>query len=83
MRDKVNELWMALTAYQPKANAGGHGESWALMCSEKTANATYAAARAASHVAVDAADVAADAMWAVDATDNAIYYFTKAEGKKK
>jgi hypothetical protein len=102
MRHKVNELWMALTAYQPKANAGGHGESWALMCSKRTADAAYAAgdaakavytadasadyayaaawnaASTASHVA---AATAADAAWAVNVADTAIYYINKAQGK--
>ena len=40
---KLDEMWAALTAYQPQAHAAGHGESWAKMCSEKT----YAAARTA------------------------------------
>jgi hypothetical protein len=36
MIDKLNEMWAALAAYQNKADADGHGWSWALMCSEKT-----------------------------------------------
>jgi len=51
-------MWAALTAYQPQADAAGHGETWAQMCSEKT----HAAAKAAN-VAV-AADYAAYAAYA-------------------
>jgi hypothetical protein len=48
---KLEEMWAALTAYQPQADAAGHGESWAAMCKERT----VAAARAAYY--------AADAYW--------------------
>jgi hypothetical protein len=41
---KLDEMWVALAAYQPKADAEGHGESWRRMCSEKTCAATYAPA---------------------------------------
>ena len=41
---KLNEMWAALAVYQPQADAAGHGETWARMCSEKTyAAAAYAA----------------------------------------
>ena len=29
---KLNEMWAALAAHQPQADAAGHGESWAAMC---------------------------------------------------
>ena len=44
---KVEEMWEALTAYQPQAVTAGHGESWAKMCREKT----YAAAADAAYAA--------------------------------
>ena len=69
---KLNEMWAALAAYQPEADAAGHGESWARMCREKT----YAAVRAAAHAAdaadaAYAADVAYAADWAARAADAA------------
>ena len=45
---KLDEMWAALAAYQLQADAAGHGESWARMCSEKTAAAASAANAAAS-----------------------------------
>jgi hypothetical protein len=59
--DKLEGMWVALTAYQPRADAAGHGKSWAAMCSSKTA--------------ADAADaaMAADAAKAADAATNAVY----------
>ena len=36
MSDKTAEMWAALEAYQPKATASGHGESWRVMCKERT-----------------------------------------------
>jgi hypothetical protein len=64
--DKLEEMWAALTAYQPQADAAGHGPSWARMCEEKTADAAADAADAANA----AADAAADAANAA----NAAYY---------
>ena len=58
---KLNEMWAALAAYQPQADAAGHGKSWATMCKKKTANATYAAADAADAYSADAAAHAAAA----------------------
>jgi hypothetical protein len=77
---KLDEMWAALAAYQPQADAAGHGQSWAKMCSEKTAYAAayaaYAAAAAdvAASYAADAsyaaaADVAAADRWAQKAID--------------
>ena len=66
MTDKINEMWTALVAYQIQADANGHGESWALMCSERTeraANIAYDAAYAAADAA-DAAWSAAKAAYA-------------------
>ena len=37
MNSKVNEMWIALAAYQRQADANGHGKSWKKMCSKKTA----------------------------------------------
>ena len=58
---KLNEMWAALAAYQPQADAAGHGKSWATMCKKKTANATYDAADAADAYSADAAAHAAAA----------------------
>ena len=58
---KLNEMRAALAAYQPQADAAGHGKSWATMCKKKTANATYAAADAADAYSADAAAHAAAA----------------------
>ena len=46
----LNAMWEALAKYQPYADADGHGESWRVMCSERTevaAKAAWAAERAA------------------------------------
>ena len=88
MTDKLNEMWTALAAYQDKADAAGHGESWAMMCSEKTedaANSAWYAERGsayaglASHAAEAAASYAAQAESAADAS---IDYITKAKEKQ-
>jgi len=55
--DPLAEMWRELAEYQPQADRDGHGESWARMCSERTA----AAARSAAWYAADAASSAADA----------------------
>jgi hypothetical protein len=57
-------MWDALSRYQPYADADGHGESWRVMCEERTAyaaaeaeaeaEAAYAAARAAAVAAANA-----------------------------
>ena len=44
-----------MAAYQTKANTNGHGESWALMCSEKTENSADDASWDASCVAYEVA----------------------------
>jgi hypothetical protein len=72
-------MWAALEAYQPKAIADGHGDSWRVMCKERTWAATAkaydatpigsAAAWAALSAAAAAVDTAADrdAQEAIDA----------------
>ena len=57
--DKLEEMWAALAAYQPQADAAGHGATWAAMCKERTAAAAYAAAAAAYAAAAYAAAAAA------------------------
>ena len=76
MTDKINEMWTALVAYQIQADANGHGESWALMCSERTERAANIAADDAwpTGWAAWAADAAADA-----AAKAAIDYINKAK----
>ena len=83
--DKLEEMWAALTAYQPQADAAGHGDSWAKMCKEKTAEAAtaaafdafaaaaYAAAAAAYAAAYAAAAAADDASYAANAVASAAY----------
>lgn len=64
----LDEMWAALAAYQPQADASGHGDSWARMCREKThVAAAAAAANAKATRAADAADCAARAADALDA----------------
>ena len=53
---KLNEMWAALEAYQPKADYDGHGDSWRLMCRERT--------EAAARAAYWAAPVRSAAWWA-------------------
>jgi hypothetical protein len=79
---KLDEMWAALAAYQPRADAAGHGESWALMCSERTevaAHAAYAAAYVAAQAAARAARAAASADYAARSID----YINKAQGETK
>jgi hypothetical protein len=45
--DDIEKMWEVMTAYQPNADAGCHGKSWAQMCSEKTLISTYVAEQAA------------------------------------
>jgi hypothetical protein len=90
MNDKLNEMWTALAVYQPKADADGHGESWALMCSERTTDAAHAAwddaawddAAYAAYAAAKAVYASAKATYAndaCDASDAAIDYINKAK----
>jgi hypothetical protein len=39
--DPLAEMWAALAEYQEQADKDGHGESWAKMCRERTANAAW------------------------------------------
>ena len=54
---KLEKMWAAMLAYLPQATKAGHGDSWAKMCSEKTA---YAAAYAAASKADKWAQIATD-----------------------
>jgi hypothetical protein len=66
---KVDEMWAAFERYQPRADASGHGDSWRVMCRERTEDAVWAAWKTAGGVAdiaqysnyEDAADAAHDA----------------------
>jgi len=60
--NKLDEMWAALAAYQPKADAEGHGDTWATMCRERTSVAAYAA-----YAAGDAAYASAKAAWSAEA----------------
>ena len=76
----VEEMWAALAAYQPQADAAGHGESWARMCSEKTAAAANEAAYYAAYAAYAAAAYAAAAAAAAAADEaDAASYAPRAE----
>jgi len=70
---KLDEMWAALLAYLPQAISNGHGESWAKMCSERTAAAAYAAYAAdaawATAACAEATAAAADAVEAAEAAD--------------
>jgi hypothetical protein len=90
---KVNEMWAALEAYQPIADTDGHGETWALMCSEKTAVSADDAACEAKHTSFDAA-VAARAAASIASTrlkntsrycfaECSIEFITKSYGETK
>jgi hypothetical protein len=93
MKDKLAEMWAALAAYQSRADANGHGESWAQMCSERNAGAAFAANYAATGTAAyaaawAAAAASADAVtWATAAADikhcvqQAIDHIDKAKGE--
>ncbi len=85
--NKLNEMWAALAAYQPQADAEGHGDTWATMCREKTSGAAraawsaadaYAKATASAKTAV-AAKAAGDAGYAAYASAKA----AKAAGDAK
>ena len=52
---KPDEMWAALAAYQPQADAAGHGESWGAMCQLRTVASAYAAGDDAYDAAGDAA----------------------------
>ena len=82
----LNAMWEALARYQPYADADGHGESWRVMCEQRTAYAAWAAeaaayaaasraSRAAAWAAADAAAAdaaaAAKAEWAAWAAEAA------------
>ncbi len=74
--NKLNEMWAALAAYQPQADAEGHGDTWATMCKEKTSGAARAAWSAVD-AAWSAADAAGDAK-AAYASAGAAYASVKA-----
>jgi len=47
MTDKLDEMWAALEAYQSQADEDGHGDSWRVMCRDRTEEAARAAWKAA------------------------------------
>ena len=59
--DQLAEMWAALAEYQPQADKDGHGESWRVMCEQRTVEAASAASFAASDSAASAASWAASA----------------------
>jgi hypothetical protein len=87
MTGKLDKMWTALAAYKNKADAAGHGKSWALMCNEKTKKAAKAASKAADNcvayklVSTTASKAAYAA--AYSAANAAIYHINNAQGKTK
>jgi hypothetical protein len=67
---KLDEMWAALAAYQPKADAEGHGDTWAKMCKEKTSDAARAAWSAADAYAK--ATASAETAVAAKAADKSV-----------
>jgi hypothetical protein len=68
--DPLAEMWRELEAYQPHADADGHGESWRVMCKERTREAARAAAKdKANGVPIAWAPTAA---WAAQKAGNAV-----------
>jgi hypothetical protein len=59
----LTAMWAALEKYQPFADADGHGETWRVMCSKRTTDASWAAAWVAEARAAGAAKAAAWAAW--------------------
>jgi hypothetical protein len=69
----LTQMWAALARYQPYADKDGHGESWRVMCSERTTEAAAAAAvEAAAWAAKAGADVAYWSDLAVKRIEDAI-----------
>jgi len=76
----IIEMWEALAAYQPQADADGHGKSWARMCREKNTAAAYSAYAAAAAAGRAAGRAAADAAYgAAVAADAAAYAKNRAK----
>jgi hypothetical protein len=48
--DPLAEMWRELAEYQEQADKDGHGESWRIMCSERTTPAAWEAWGAAVRV---------------------------------
>ena len=73
--DKLDEMWAALEAHQPRADKRGYGREWRVMCAKRTPEAARAAAWAAQRCvsadAEDAAWAAADAAWTAMVTAKA------------
>ena len=65
----LNKMWAALARYQSFADKDGHGESWRVMCSERTGQAAWEALTSAAPAAKAAALAAlTSASWEVDAS---------------
>jgi hypothetical protein len=76
----LNKMWTALEKYQPFADQDGHGESWRVMCSERTIDAAAAAwaeagANAEWAVAAYAASAAYAAAWAAETAEGAAWAY--------
>jgi hypothetical protein len=46
--DPLAGMWRELAEYQEQADRDGHGESWRVMCAERTDHSAWSAARAAA-----------------------------------
>jgi chorismate mutase len=70
--DPLAEMWRELAEYQPQADRDGHGESWRIMCEERTEEAAGRAWWASQRVfARDEARVAAARACAAASTHSA------------
>jgi len=56
--NEIEKMWTALEAHQPTADKKGYGKEWARMCSERT---------------VEAAALAANAVWPTAGANDANY----------
>jgi hypothetical protein len=67
-------MWEALSRYQPYADQDGHGESWRVMCEERTQEAAWTASVAARGEASAMAAWAAATAPAAKAAESAAYW---------
>jgi hypothetical protein len=65
-------MWETLEKYQPYADADGHGDSWRVMCSERTQEAAWTASVAARGEASAMAYTARCSAYWYDSTINRI-----------
>jgi hypothetical protein len=64
MSDKTAEMWAAFEAYQATADKEGHGDSWRVMCKERTEKAAWVASLIRTSAAAPAGSAAVRGAWA-------------------